>query len=205
MHHPMALVRECVLVGERALGQHLSALSLPALFGTNAAADPNDLNDVAKAALALDIPLELSEEGDASAAELAAAFATTAFTAALAATAAARVAGISRIGRLRGVVIGIRPRHLRAHRLQVGVEPRPELRRLFRHAARQVPRLAGILLQREQTRLLRLVIADELVAAEQDSRGGTAVTEIVVRKMENQLLPRAPHRPAPGGIAQHRD
>ena len=77
MHHPMALVRECVLVAERALGQHLAALSLPALFGTNAAADPNDLNDVAKAALALDIPLELSEEGDASAAELAAAFATT--------------------------------------------------------------------------------------------------------------------------------
>jgi len=77
MHHTMALVRECILVAERALGQHLSALSLPALFGTNAAADPNDLNDVAKAALALDIPLELSEEGDASAAELAAAFATT--------------------------------------------------------------------------------------------------------------------------------
>lgn len=77
MHHPMALVRESVLVAERALGQHLAALSLPALFGTNAAADPNDLNDVAKAALALDIPLELSEDGDASAAELAAAFAST--------------------------------------------------------------------------------------------------------------------------------
>ncbi|MCP9809942.1 RNB domain-containing ribonuclease [Cyanobium sp. HWJ4-Hawea] len=73
-HHPAALLREYVLVAERALGQHLLGLELPALFATNAAADPADLNDVAKAALALEIALELSEEGNASASELAQAF-----------------------------------------------------------------------------------------------------------------------------------
>ena len=76
-HHPMALLREAALLADRALGQHLSALQLPALFAANPAADPSDLNDVAKAALALEIPLELSEEGDANAAELATAFAAT--------------------------------------------------------------------------------------------------------------------------------
>ena len=76
-HHPLALLREALLVADRALGQHLRALELPAIFATNADADASDLNDVARAALALEIPLELSEEGNASAAELAAAFAGT--------------------------------------------------------------------------------------------------------------------------------
>ena len=76
-HHPLAVLREAVLVAERALGQHLTALALPAIYATNATADAADLNDVARAALALDIPLELSEEGNASAAELATAFAST--------------------------------------------------------------------------------------------------------------------------------
>ena len=76
-HHPMAVLREAVLLADRALGVHLAALGLPALFATNAPADPADLNDVARAALALEIPLELSEEGNASAAELAAVFAGT--------------------------------------------------------------------------------------------------------------------------------
>ena len=76
-HQPLAILREVVLVAERALGQHLAALELPAIYATNAAADPADLNDVARAALALEIPLELSEEGNASAAELATAFAGT--------------------------------------------------------------------------------------------------------------------------------
>ena len=75
--NPAALLREAVLAANRALGDHLAALDLPAIFATNAAADPTDLNDVAKAALALEIPLALSEEGNASAAELAAAFAAT--------------------------------------------------------------------------------------------------------------------------------
>lgn len=74
-HHPMALLRESVLLAHRALGRHLQALALPALFSGNAAADPADVNEVAKAALALEIPLELSPDGNASAAELAAVFA----------------------------------------------------------------------------------------------------------------------------------
>jgi ribonuclease R len=74
---PAALLREAVLTANRALGQHLAALDLPALFATNAPADSTDLNDVAKAALALEIPLSLSEEGNATAAELATAFAAT--------------------------------------------------------------------------------------------------------------------------------
>jgi ribonuclease R len=74
---PAALLREAVLAANRALGAHLAALGLPAIFATNALADPADLNDVARAALALEIPLALSEEGNASAAELAAAFAST--------------------------------------------------------------------------------------------------------------------------------
>jgi ribonuclease R len=75
--HPMALLREAVLLAERCLGQHLAALELPGLYDVNPAADATALNEVAKAALALEIPLELSAEGNADAAELAAAFAAT--------------------------------------------------------------------------------------------------------------------------------
>jgi ribonuclease R len=74
---PMALLREAVLLAQRALGRHLAALQLPALFARNAPADPDDLNEVAKGALALEIPLELGAEGNADAADLAAAFAAT--------------------------------------------------------------------------------------------------------------------------------
>jgi ribonuclease R len=74
---PVGLLREAVLVAHSALGRHLAALGLPALFARNSAADPAEINEVAKAALALEIPLELSPEGNASAAELAAAFAAT--------------------------------------------------------------------------------------------------------------------------------
>ncbi|MFQ6539127.1 MULTISPECIES: RNB domain-containing ribonuclease [Aphanothece] len=76
-HHPMAILREALLLADRALGQHLRALELPAIYAVNPPAEASDLNDVAKAALALDIPLELGEEGNASGAELAAAFAAT--------------------------------------------------------------------------------------------------------------------------------
>jgi ribonuclease R len=72
--HPL---REAVLVAHRALGRHLAALGLPALFAVNPAADPGEINEVAKAALALEIPLELTADGNASAAELAEAFAAT--------------------------------------------------------------------------------------------------------------------------------
>ncbi|WP_353617787.1 RNB domain-containing ribonuclease [Synechococcus sp. CCAP 1479/9] len=74
---PVAILREAVLVAHRALGRHLLALELPALFALNPAAEASDTNDVAKAALALDIPMELSADGNASAAELAAVFAAT--------------------------------------------------------------------------------------------------------------------------------
>ncbi len=74
---PAAILREAVLVAHRALGRHLLALDLPALFALNPAPDPSEINDVAKAALALEIPMELSADGNASAAELAAIFAAT--------------------------------------------------------------------------------------------------------------------------------
>ncbi|MEB3183020.1 MAG: RNB domain-containing ribonuclease [Cyanobacteriota bacterium] len=74
---PLRLLREAVLVAERALGRHLAALQLPGLFAGQAGPDPEALNDVAKAALSLEIPLELSPEGNADAAELAVAFAAT--------------------------------------------------------------------------------------------------------------------------------
>jgi ribonuclease R len=75
--HPSAILREAVLVAHRALGHHMAALGLPAIFAVNPPPDPAAINEVAKAALALDIPLELSNDGNASAAELAAAFADT--------------------------------------------------------------------------------------------------------------------------------
>jgi ribonuclease R len=75
--HPMALLREALLLADRAAGHHFRSLELPAIFAINPPADPTDLHEVARAALALEIPLELGEEGDASAAQLAAAFAGT--------------------------------------------------------------------------------------------------------------------------------
>ena len=74
---PMALLREVVLLANRALGRHFAALGLPGLFVIQPPADPAEINEVAKAALALEIPMELSAEGNASAAALAAAFAGT--------------------------------------------------------------------------------------------------------------------------------
>ena len=65
--HPAALLREAVLVAGRALGRHFTALDLPALFAINPPAEPVDINEVAKAALALELPLELSADGNASA------------------------------------------------------------------------------------------------------------------------------------------
>ncbi|MCT0199687.1 RNB domain-containing ribonuclease [Synechococcus sp. CS-1325] len=78
LHHPLGLLRELVLPAGRALGEHLAALQLPGLFAVNPAADPAEVNEVAKAALALEIPLELADDGNApAAAALAVAFAAT--------------------------------------------------------------------------------------------------------------------------------
>ena len=74
---PLGLLREAVLLAGRALGRHLAALQLPGLFAAQPTPDPEALNEVAKSALSLEIPLELSPEGNADAAELAAAFAAT--------------------------------------------------------------------------------------------------------------------------------
>jgi ribonuclease R len=72
--HPSALLREAVLLAQRALGRHLAALRLPGIYALNPLPDPAEINDVARTALALEIPLELGSEGNASAADLAAAF-----------------------------------------------------------------------------------------------------------------------------------
>ena len=74
---PGAMLRECVLLAHRALGRHLATLDLPGLFATQSVPESAEVHEVAKAALALDIPLELSSDGEVSTAELAAAFAAT--------------------------------------------------------------------------------------------------------------------------------
>jgi hypothetical protein len=51
-----ALLRELTVPAHQALGQHLAALELPALFATNPAPEADDVDEVAKAALALEIP-----------------------------------------------------------------------------------------------------------------------------------------------------
>lgn len=75
---PLAWLQELIRPAEQALGRHLAALELPALFLTNAAADPTELNDLVKLAIGLDVPLELGADGNAPAAQaLAEAFADT--------------------------------------------------------------------------------------------------------------------------------
>ncbi|MFM2080313.1 MAG: hypothetical protein RLZZ219_995 [Cyanobacteriota bacterium] len=69
------LLRELVLPAHRAFGRHMAAMELPAIYAQNPAPDADAINDVAKAALALEIPLELAADGNASAQELASAFA----------------------------------------------------------------------------------------------------------------------------------
>ena len=75
---PLAWLQELIRPAEQALGRHLAALELPALFLINAAADPTELNDLVKLAIGLDVPLELGADGNAPAAQaLAEAFADT--------------------------------------------------------------------------------------------------------------------------------
>jgi len=69
------LLRELVLPAHRAFGRHMAALELPAIYAHNPAPDAEAVNDVAKAALALEIPLQLAADGNATAQELAVAFA----------------------------------------------------------------------------------------------------------------------------------
>ena len=74
---PAGLLRELVITAHRAFGRHMAALELPVIYAQNPAPDAEAINDVAKAALALEIPLELAADGNASAQELAVAFAAT--------------------------------------------------------------------------------------------------------------------------------
>ncbi|MEY3928760.1 MAG: hypothetical protein RLZZ516_470 [Cyanobacteriota bacterium] len=74
---PAGLLRELVITAHRAFGRHMAALELPVVYAQNPAPDAEAINDVAKAALALEIPLELAADGNASAQELAVAFAAT--------------------------------------------------------------------------------------------------------------------------------
>ena len=74
---PMAILREAMLLANRALGLHMKALGLPAIYSCHAAADETSLNDVAKAALALEIPLELDASGNINTISLVEAFRST--------------------------------------------------------------------------------------------------------------------------------
>ncbi len=68
--HPINLLREAVLLGHRALGRHLAALQLPGLYALNDVPDQGQLNEVARMAVALEIPLELGPEGQAKGVDL---------------------------------------------------------------------------------------------------------------------------------------
>lgn len=65
MRGPLAMLAELIQPANAALGRHLKALGLPAVYASQTAPQENDINDVAKAAIALDLPVELDEEGNA--------------------------------------------------------------------------------------------------------------------------------------------
>ncbi|QEY31766.1 RNB domain-containing ribonuclease [Synechococcus sp. RSCCF101] len=62
---PLAVLAELVQPAHVALGRHLRDLGLPALYAVQGPPQDNDLNDVAKAAIALDLPVELDDDGNA--------------------------------------------------------------------------------------------------------------------------------------------
>ncbi|MYF35525.1 MAG: RNB domain-containing ribonuclease [Synechococcus sp. SB0678_bin_12] len=64
-HEPMAWLREAALVANRALGQHCTALKLPAFYVQSAPVEASDLNGVARTALGLKSSLELGRDGNA--------------------------------------------------------------------------------------------------------------------------------------------
>ena len=70
---PMALVREAVVLANRAFGRHCADLGLPAIYICNEPIEANDLNEVVKTAAGVDVSLELGTDGNSPApAELAA-------------------------------------------------------------------------------------------------------------------------------------
>ena len=71
---PNAILAVLIRAADQCWAQHASDLNLPFLVLEAAEAEPSTLNDVAKTALGLDLPLELDDEGTPSAADLARAF-----------------------------------------------------------------------------------------------------------------------------------
>lgn len=68
---PQSLLAPLLRASGRAWLEHLNNLGLPGLILAASPPDAGALNDVAKSALALEVPMELDEEGSPSAAELA--------------------------------------------------------------------------------------------------------------------------------------
>ena len=71
---PQSLLQPLLRAAHRAWGRHARALQLPGIQLLCGLADDAVLTDVAKTAVALELPLELNDEGSPSAAELIAAF-----------------------------------------------------------------------------------------------------------------------------------
>ena len=71
---PQSWLQPLLRAADRAWGLHAQAFKLPGLTITAPEPDASTLNDVAKTAIALDLPLELDDEGSPSATELLAAF-----------------------------------------------------------------------------------------------------------------------------------
>ena len=67
---PQSLLQPLLRAANRAWGRHATALQLPGIQLHSGHADDTALTDVAKTALALDLPLELNDEGSPSASEL---------------------------------------------------------------------------------------------------------------------------------------
>ena len=71
---PQSLLQPMLRAANRAWAQQRESLQLPGIVLQNGEPDPAVLTDVAKTAIALDLPLELDEEGSPSAQELLAGF-----------------------------------------------------------------------------------------------------------------------------------
>ena len=71
---PQSWLQPLLRAANRAWTHHATAFKLPGLTITTAEPDPSTLNDVAKTAIALELPLELDDEGSPTALELVTAF-----------------------------------------------------------------------------------------------------------------------------------
>ena len=71
---PNAILSVLMRTADRCWGEHAHDLKLPMVVLETSAPDPSTLTDVAKTAIALELPLELDEDGTPSASDLAKAF-----------------------------------------------------------------------------------------------------------------------------------